>query len=201
MLFSHPHSRSDQEQRHNQRVLFYFQWNTKNIKKAHQLVGLKKSQKHLQNWRPWQFTPISYHIITLSAITCNISVISIHVWIYGWMCVSLWLHSFIYVGGRGSDTDSPHAHELLFLSLSVLEGLPVVQPGERLITIIQDSGGAVLSRTAGWKLHTCLEKIEPGSGVSGSQWRTRGDHAVWFLLSLFFWRRGKWEMKTGIGGL
>ncbi len=160
MLFSHPHSRTEFCQLTKSNDItrgcsFIFNEILKTLKRLISWWVWKKSQKPLQNWRPWQFTPLSYHIITLYAITCNISVISIHVWIYGWMCLSLWLHSFIYVGGRGSDTDSPHAHELLFLSLSVLEGLPVVQPGERLITIIQDSGGAVLSRTAGWKLHTC----------------------------------------------
>lgn len=110
------------------------------------------------------------------------------------MNVSLcgWLHSFIYVGGRGSDAGSPRARVALSFAISAarsaIEG--------RLIIIIQDSRGAVLSKTARWKLHTCLEKIEPGSGVSGSQSRTRGVHAVCDFYYLSFSEggaNGKWR--------
>ncbi len=146
MLFSHPHSWTEFCQLTKSNDItrgcsFIFNEILKTLKRLISWWVRKKSQKHLQNWRPWQFTPLSYHIITLYAITCHISVISIHVWNYGWMCVSLcgWLHSFIYVGGSGFRCRlSTCAQVALSFAISAARSAT----GGRLITIIQDSRGA-----------------------------------------------------------
>ncbi len=199
MLFSHPHSWTEfcqltKSDGITRGCSFIFNEILKTLKRLISWWVWNNSQKHLQNWRPWQFTPLSYHIITLYAITCNISVISIHVWIYGWMCLSLSVagctRSFIWGGSGFRCRLSTCARVALSFAISAARSAT----GGRLITIIQDSRGAVLSKTSKVKItHMPRENRARVRGVR--IW------AVCDFYYLFFWRRGKREMKTGIGGL